>query len=99
MPALDRQLIEDQPRYSFAELVEIRRQLLRYARSIPPGPDRNEYRQVAVSLRRLFKKREWLDAQNVEGLQAGTLKEPAPARGDAEAVIHRTPWVMASGSA
>jgi hypothetical protein len=25
--------------------------------------------------------REWLDAQNVEGLQAGTLKEPAPARG------------------
>jgi hypothetical protein len=99
MPAADRQPREDQPRYSLVELVEIRRQLLRYARSMRPGPDRNEYRQVAVSLRRLFEKRQWLDAHNVEGLHAGTVKGPAPARGNAEAVIHRLPRAMASGSA
>ena len=75
MPAVDRQPREDQPRYSFAELVEIRRQLLRYARSMRPGPDRNEYRQVAASLRRLFEKRQWLDAHNVDGLHAGAAKE------------------------
>ena len=90
--AADRQPTEDQPRYSFAELVEIRRQLLRYARSMRPGPDRNEYRQVAVSLRGLFEKRQGLDAHNVEGLHAGTAKESAPARGNAEAATHRTPW-------
>jgi hypothetical protein len=46
--------------YTLAELIELRRQMLRYARSISRGPERNERRQVADSLRRLFKNKEWL---------------------------------------
>jgi hypothetical protein len=33
------------------ELIEQRRNILRYARSFPPGPERNQRRQVASSLR------------------------------------------------
>jgi hypothetical protein len=60
-----RQVTEDQPRYTFAELVEIRRQVLRYARSIPPGPERNQHRQIAMSLSWLFKNEAWRDAHIV----------------------------------
>jgi hypothetical protein len=56
---LEREATEDRHRYTFAELVEIRRQILRYARSMPPGPERNQHRQVAVSLRRLFRDQAW----------------------------------------
>jgi hypothetical protein len=38
------------PRYSAAELIQLRRQMLRSSRSIPPGPERNERRQIAASL-------------------------------------------------
>jgi hypothetical protein len=41
------------------ELTELRRKMLRYARSIPQGDERNHQRQVAVSLRRLFRNEEW----------------------------------------
>jgi hypothetical protein len=47
--ALERQPTEDHPRYSLEELIEIRRQVLRYARSILPGPDRNQHRQVSAA--------------------------------------------------
>jgi hypothetical protein len=68
MPLARHQPVEEaRPRYSFAELVEIRRQLLRYARSIPPGPDRNQHRQVAASLRRLFRDQKWRDGHIVDG--------------------------------
>ena len=43
--------------YTLTELIELRRQMLRYARSIQRGPER---RQIADSLRRLFKSRDWL---------------------------------------
>jgi hypothetical protein len=43
----------------------LRRQMLRYARSIPRGPERNERRQIADSLRRLFKSKDWLKAHLV----------------------------------
>jgi hypothetical protein len=55
--------------YNVAELVELRRQMLRFSRSIPPGPDRNEHRQIATSLRWLFKNKAWLDAHTIEGSQ------------------------------
>jgi len=45
-----------------AELIEQRRNILRYARSFPPGPERNQHRQIARSLRSLFRNREWLHA-------------------------------------
>jgi hypothetical protein len=48
------------PLYSVGELTEQRRYVLRYARSFPPGYERNHHLQVAVSLRWLFRNEEWL---------------------------------------
>ena len=45
--------------YSLDELRGLRRSLLRYARSFPPGEERNQHRQVAVRLRALFKDKKW----------------------------------------
>ena len=69
MSLAHKQTEEDQARYTFAELIEMRRQILRYACSMPPGPDRNQHRQVAVSLRRLFRNENWRDSHIVEGPQ------------------------------
>jgi hypothetical protein len=63
--ALDRS--NDPPLYSKAELVEMRRSILRYARSFPPGFERNKHRQTARSLHRLFHNTKWLDAHTREG--------------------------------
>jgi hypothetical protein len=46
--------------YTIEELVELRRNTLRYARSFPAGDERNKHRQVAVSLRALFRGKKWL---------------------------------------
>jgi hypothetical protein len=62
MPAVAFALAPDSPLYSKSELVEHRRNILRYARSFPPGPERNQHRQVALSLRTLFRNRVWLEA-------------------------------------
>jgi hypothetical protein len=48
------------PLYSKTELTEQRRNILRYARSFPPGPVRNRHRQTALLLRSLFKDEKWL---------------------------------------
>ena len=48
--------------YSLDELTGLRRNMLRYARSFPPGAERNEHLQVAVSLRRLFRNEKWRDS-------------------------------------
>jgi hypothetical protein len=69
MPSATRQLVEDQPRYTMAQLRELRRTMVRFCRSIPPGPERNGHRQIALSLRRLFQNKTWLDAHTVEGSQ------------------------------
>ena len=61
MPSTDRTPIPE-PRYTIAELTETRRGILRYARSFPPGHERNQHRQTALSLRRLFMNKAWLDA-------------------------------------
>jgi hypothetical protein len=67
MPSVARELPLEQPLYSRAELIEHRRNILRYARSFPPGPERNQHRQIALSLRALFRSRKWLDTHTVEG--------------------------------
>jgi hypothetical protein len=66
MPNAARTLALDHPLYSKAELIEHRRNILRYARSFPPGPERNQHRQVALSLRTLFKNTKWLDAHTFD---------------------------------
>jgi hypothetical protein len=67
MPSVARTLVQDHPRYRMAELVEHRRNILRYARSFPPGSERNQHRQIALSLRALFRNEKWLDAHTVDG--------------------------------
>jgi hypothetical protein len=56
--------------YSKEELVELRRNTLRYARAFPPGNERNRHRQLAVSLRTLFRGEKWLRAHTLEGILA-----------------------------
>jgi hypothetical protein len=48
--------------YTTAELTDVRRYTLRFARSFPPGPERNFHRQVAMSLRAMFTNEAWLEA-------------------------------------
>jgi hypothetical protein len=48
--------------YSIEEFVELRRNNLRYARSFPPGDERNRHRHDAASLRALFRDKNWLQA-------------------------------------
>jgi hypothetical protein len=47
---------------SRAEVTKVRRSTLLYARSFPPGPERNYHRQIALSLRSLFTNEAWLEA-------------------------------------
>ena len=62
----------DERCYSVAELFELRRSTLLYARSFPVGAERNQHRQIAVSLRTLFKNKAWLAAHTINGLDRAT---------------------------
>jgi hypothetical protein len=53
--------------YSLDELLEQRRNVLRSARTFPPGDERNQHLQVAVALRALFKNEKWLLTHTREG--------------------------------
>ena len=66
MPSVHRVPTFEQ-RHSIEEFIQIRRDMLRYARSLPPGGERNQRRQIALSLRSLFKNKDWLDAHTWEG--------------------------------
>jgi hypothetical protein len=68
MPSLQLKMVQDNTRYSISQIVQLRRQMLRFARSLPRGSsDRNERRQIAASLRGLFRNKRWLDAHIGEG--------------------------------
>jgi hypothetical protein len=71
MPSLlQLKVADDHIRYTHAQLLQLRRQMLRYARSQPRGSSqRNDRRQIAASLRGLFRSKKWLDANTVEGSQ------------------------------
>jgi hypothetical protein len=56
-----------QRRYTIEELIELRRNTLRYARSFPPGDERNRHRQIAALLRTLFQSDGWFEAHTVDG--------------------------------
>jgi hypothetical protein len=55
------------PLYCLEDLIEKRRAILRYARSFPPGAERNQHRQVAGSLRVLFTNKNWLANNTNQG--------------------------------
>ena len=66
MPALELKLVEGQTRSTNSQFLQLRRQMLQCARSWPRGSsERNQRRQAAASLRRLFGNKEWLDAHTV----------------------------------
>jgi hypothetical protein len=65
MPFLKR-IPFDHETFTLAELVEKRRVVLRYARTCPVGSERNQLRQIALSLAALFKNPEWLRANTRE---------------------------------
>ena len=55
MPSLQLKLADDQTRYTHSQGLELRRQTLRYARSLPSGSsERNQRRQIAASLRMIY---------------------------------------------
>jgi hypothetical protein len=58
-----------QSRYTVEELIDLRRNTLRYARSCPPGDERNRHRQVAALLRTLFQSDGWFKVHAVDGAQ------------------------------
>ena len=65
MPVLQR--IRTDTRYPMAYFVELRRQMLRAARAVLPGSERNQRRQIAASLGSLFRNKTWQDTHTLEG--------------------------------
>jgi hypothetical protein len=76
MPSVAREWPPDPTLYSKAELVEHRRNILRYARSFPPGPERNKHRHIASLFRALCKNATWLDAHTFEGAGGYPRRQP-----------------------
>jgi hypothetical protein len=66
-PALQPEFVEIK-RYTMAELYEMRRVIIMHSRTIPPGAERNQHRQIATSIRRLFRNKAWLATHTVDGL-------------------------------
>jgi hypothetical protein len=58
---------EADTRREMAYFIELRRSVLRYARTFPPGAERDRHRQIALSLRRLFRNKTWLESHALDG--------------------------------
>ena len=54
-------------RRGMAYFIEMRRNVLRYARTFRPGAERNQHRQIALPLRRLFRNKTWLESHTLGG--------------------------------
>jgi hypothetical protein len=68
MPSVNRRAKpETDPRRNMAYFIEMRRKVLRYARTFPPGGRRDQHRQIALSLRRLFRNKIWLGSHTLDG--------------------------------
>jgi hypothetical protein len=63
-PLLQSELVQ---LYATDELRVMRLETLLSARMYPPGPQRNQHRQIALSLRSLLKNKRWLDTHTIEG--------------------------------
>lgn len=53
--------------YARDEMSSMRREALRLARVLPTGPERNQHRQVAKSLRSLLRNESWLKTRTIDG--------------------------------
>jgi hypothetical protein len=67
MPSANRRAKpETDSRREMAYFVEMRRNVLRYARTFPPGGERNQHLQIALSLRALFRNKIWLESHTLD---------------------------------
>jgi hypothetical protein len=66
MPSSNRQPVETRS-YTMAQLYALRRIIIKHSRSIPPGAERNEHRQIASSMRSLTQDVNWLAVHTVDG--------------------------------
>jgi hypothetical protein len=55
------------PLYCLDDFIEKRRNVLRFVRIFPPGAERNQHRQIAVSLGVLFRNKNWLATNTNQG--------------------------------
>ena len=68
MPSLQLKMAQDNPVYTVSQLVRLRRQMLRFARSLSRGSSaRNERRQIAASLHSLYRNKRRLEVHIGEG--------------------------------
>src|SRR5580693_7272245 len=66
MPSPQPTLADEQTQYTNSQLLQLRRQMLRHARSWPRGSsERSQRRQAAASFRSLSGNSEWLDAHAI----------------------------------
>jgi len=66
MPSPQPTLADDETRSTNSQLLQLRRQMLRHARSWPRGSsERKQRRQTAASFRTFSEKSEWLDAHTI----------------------------------
>jgi hypothetical protein len=68
-----------EPLYVPDDLTVLRRDIPLHAGPFPPGPERNRQRQIASSLRSLFKNPKWLGRAHVEQLMPETVPASRPA--------------------
>jgi hypothetical protein len=59
--------LEIEVRREVAYFIKLRRNVLRYAPTFPPGAERNQHRQIALSLQRIFRNRTRLNAHTLDG--------------------------------
>jgi hypothetical protein len=75
MPSLQLKMVQDNTLYTVSQLVQLRRQMLRFARSLPRGSsERIERRQIPASLRRLFRNKTWLGTHTMRASTCSTHK-------------------------
>jgi hypothetical protein len=68
MPSANRRAKpEPSTRREMAYFIEMRRNVLRYARTFRPGGERNQHRQIALSLRSLFRNKTWFERHTPDG--------------------------------
>ena len=59
--------------YAMAELHELRRSVVKRARTCPPGSERNQQRQIGRSIKRLLGERVWL-TDHVSGVPGDAVR-------------------------
>jgi hypothetical protein len=71
MTIIARLTTRNHPLYTVAELTRMRRLNLRSARMLQPGPERNQRRQVAASIKSLLSDSDWVHANTLDWVLIG----------------------------